>query len=222
MNNRFFERPILNSPYAYPIRHWELDETGQPTQQIIETRRRADFITPIPKPKKRKGAALQGSLVFDEGKGLSTAEQRYDHTASLARMVQFAEAFPEEKIVATLSQQLGWSHVVEILPPKQLLQREYYAEMCAVERWRMTQCAHSNGKGGKEDLKCQIGISSSPGLAPARDVMRSRFVTALNVKVFNSSQTMMSSQLVESLKSQIVISNREVRSRAQNDRKVCL
>jgi hypothetical protein len=25
MDNRFFERPILNSPYAYPVRHLELD-----------------------------------------------------------------------------------------------------------------------------------------------------------------------------------------------------
>jgi type III restriction enzyme len=81
MNNQFFEKPILNSPYAYPIRHWELDEAGQPTQRIVETRRRAEFITPIPKPKKRKGAVQQGSLLFDEGKGLSTAKQRYDHTA---------------------------------------------------------------------------------------------------------------------------------------------
>jgi type III restriction enzyme len=81
MNNQFFEKPILNSPYGYPIRHWELDGEGQPTQLIIETRRRAEFITPIPKPKKRKGSAEQKSLVFDEGKGLSTQEQRYDHTA---------------------------------------------------------------------------------------------------------------------------------------------
>src|SRR5258706_3170792 len=79
MENRFFEQPILNSPYAYPAQHWELDQQGQPTQQIIATRRRAEFISPIPKPRKRKGSADQGSLVFDEGKGLSTAEQRYDH-----------------------------------------------------------------------------------------------------------------------------------------------
>ncbi len=81
MNNQFFEKPILNSPYEDPSRHWELDNQGQPTQQIVERRRRAEFITPIPKPKKRKGAADQGSLLFDEGKGLSTAEQRYEHTA---------------------------------------------------------------------------------------------------------------------------------------------
>jgi type III restriction enzyme len=58
-----------------------LDEHGQPTQQIIETRRRAEFITPIPKPKKRKKSAGQETLVFDEGKGLSTKAQQYDPTS---------------------------------------------------------------------------------------------------------------------------------------------
>jgi type III restriction enzyme len=58
-----------------------LDPSGQPTQQITETRRRAEFITPIPKPRKQKGGGKQDSLVFDEGHGLSTQEQRYDHTA---------------------------------------------------------------------------------------------------------------------------------------------
>jgi type III restriction enzyme len=78
MDNRFFERPILNSPYEYPARHWELDGDGQPTQETIESRRQAEFITPIPKPRKRK--PTQGMIVFDEGKGLSSAEQQYDPT----------------------------------------------------------------------------------------------------------------------------------------------
>jgi len=56
MSNQFFEKPILNSPYAYPGRHWELDTTGQPTQQIVEARRRAEFATPLPRAKKQKGA----------------------------------------------------------------------------------------------------------------------------------------------------------------------
>ena len=81
MSNPFFDHPILNSPYAYPQRHWELDAAGQPTQKIIEQRRRADFITPIPKPKKRKGSVKQGEMVFNEGKGLSTKEQQYDPTS---------------------------------------------------------------------------------------------------------------------------------------------
>ncbi|WP_316164549.1 MULTISPECIES: BPTD_3080 family restriction endonuclease [unclassified Bradyrhizobium] len=80
MSNPFFDHPILNSPYAYPTRHWELDETGQPTQRIIESRRGAKFVTPIPKPKKRKAASQKG-FVFDEGQGLSTTEQQYDITS---------------------------------------------------------------------------------------------------------------------------------------------
>jgi hypothetical protein len=55
---------------------------------------------------------------------------------NLRRMVQFAEAFPEEEIVVTLSRQLGWSHFVEIVPLKDELQRNFYAEMCRIERWK--------------------------------------------------------------------------------------
>ena len=76
----FFDHPILNSPYAAPTRHWELDAQGQPTQRIIENRRRAEFITPIPKPKKHKSAPAQEVMVFDKGKGLSTKEQQYNAT----------------------------------------------------------------------------------------------------------------------------------------------
>jgi len=88
MSNPFFERPILNSPYERPTRHWELDDEGQPTQRILDSRRRAEFITPIPKPKKRKKAAQQDEMVFDEGKGLSTKEQQYDPTSIINEVRQ--------------------------------------------------------------------------------------------------------------------------------------
>jgi type III restriction enzyme len=52
----FFERPILNSPYAYPDRHWELDDDGQPTNQILPKRRDSKLLTPVPKPQKRRRA----------------------------------------------------------------------------------------------------------------------------------------------------------------------
>ena len=81
MSNPFFDHPILNSPYERPGRHWEFDSSGQPTQLTIETRRRAEFITPIPKPKKRKSAAAQAQMVFDEGKGISSKDQQYDPTS---------------------------------------------------------------------------------------------------------------------------------------------
>jgi type III restriction enzyme len=80
MDNRFFEQPVLNSPYHYPKYHWELDKDHQPTQKIIEKRRPAEYITPIPKPRKQKDVPEQRKLIFDEGKGLSTQEQQYDPT----------------------------------------------------------------------------------------------------------------------------------------------
>ena len=77
MSNPFFDHPILNSPYEYPGRHWELDDDGQPTQRVEEKRRPAQFISPVPKAKKRKKASAQEEIVFDEGHDLSTKEQQY-------------------------------------------------------------------------------------------------------------------------------------------------
>lgn len=76
MENQFFKQPILNSPYECPTRHWKLDTEGQPTHEIEPARRSSSLLTPIPKPQKRK-AAGQKQLAFDEGEGLSTADQVY-------------------------------------------------------------------------------------------------------------------------------------------------
>lgn len=79
MSNPFFDHPILNPPYECPARHWELDENGQPTQKILEYRREAKFVTPIPKPKKRKRQAEQGSLLTDQlAESISTKAQQYE------------------------------------------------------------------------------------------------------------------------------------------------
>jgi type III restriction enzyme len=80
MSDLFFERPILNSPYQYPSRHWELDADGQPTNRLLETRRRSELITPVPKPKKRRQPRGQLSLTLDAGDGLSSSEQEYNPT----------------------------------------------------------------------------------------------------------------------------------------------
>lgn len=88
MSDLFFRQPVLNSPYDYPNRHWELDPEGQPTLRIIGRRRRAEFITPIPKPRKRKDEMKQQEMIFDEGKSLSTTEQRYDPTPIINELRQ--------------------------------------------------------------------------------------------------------------------------------------
>ena len=88
MTQSFFEKPILNSPYAYPARHWELDGEGQPTHRLIDHRRRAEFVTPIPKSKKRKQTAVQQELIFNEAKTISTDQQRYAKTAEMINVVR--------------------------------------------------------------------------------------------------------------------------------------
>jgi len=78
-------------------------------------------------------ATLSRQLVADYGRGFETK--------NLHRMLQFAEAFPDEAIVATLWRHLSWSHFRELLPLKQPLQREFYAEMCRIEGWSVRTLA---------------------------------------------------------------------------------
>lgn len=70
---------------------------------------------------------LASQLTVDYGQGFSRT--------NLFRMLQFAEAFPVREIVATLSRQLSWSHVVELLALEDGLRRGFYTQMCATERW---------------------------------------------------------------------------------------
>jgi predicted nuclease of restriction endonuclease-like (RecB) superfamily len=80
---------------------------------------------------------LSAKLVPEFGDGFSAR--------NLRRMVQFTEAFPESKIVATLSRQLGWSHFVEIIPLKDSLKRDFYAEMCRIENWSVRKLRQKIG-----------------------------------------------------------------------------
>ncbi len=73
MSHQFFEKPILNSPYEIPTQHWELDKSGQPTNQLTKSRRPAEFISPIPKPRKRK--FNQGELLAEQD--ISNNSQTY-------------------------------------------------------------------------------------------------------------------------------------------------
>ena len=70
---------------------------------------------------------LSAQLVAEYGLGY--AEK------NLRRMVQFSEVFPNRDIVVTLSRQLGWSHFIALIPIKDPLKRDFYAEMSRVERW---------------------------------------------------------------------------------------
>jgi predicted nuclease of restriction endonuclease-like (RecB) superfamily len=71
--------------------------------------------------------SVSRQLEMEFGKGFGEKNVR--------RMVQFAEVFPDEQIVVSLLQHLGWAHFLALLPIKDPLAREFYAEMCRVERW---------------------------------------------------------------------------------------
>ncbi|MCU0895512.1 MAG: DEAD/DEAH box helicase family protein, partial [Rhodospirillales bacterium] len=101
---QFFDRPILNSPYDHPARHWELNPDGQPTNRILELRRRSELITPVPKAKKRRRSANQGRLVLDSGDGLSTEEQEYNPTPIINEIREYVNGWrglrnPEQWLV---------------------------------------------------------------------------------------------------------------------------
>jgi type III restriction enzyme len=93
MSDQFFDRPILNSPYAYPSKHWELNLDGQPTNRIIEARRRSDLITPVSKPKKRRQGRAQAQMIFDAGDGLSSEEQEYNPTPIINEVRNYVETW---------------------------------------------------------------------------------------------------------------------------------
>ena len=102
---------------ALVLLYWRM---GQRIRKDILKEKRADYGEQIV-------ATLSQQLTEEFGIGF--AEK------NLRRMVQFTEAFPEEEIVVTLSRQLGWSHFVAIIPLDDDLKRDFYAEMCRIERW---------------------------------------------------------------------------------------
>ena len=78
-SNAFYDHPILNSPYEYPTRHWELDGDNRPTNRVTDSRRPSSYVSPIPKPRRTGGKQLE--LVADEtAKKLGSDNQQYDST----------------------------------------------------------------------------------------------------------------------------------------------
>ena len=85
MEADFFDQPILNSPYDYPGRHWELDETGQPTQRISESRRLADFITQSLNRKNEAKTKTKESWCSTKARAFHE-EQQYDASSNITRI----------------------------------------------------------------------------------------------------------------------------------------
>ncbi|MBM4320293.1 MAG: DUF1016 domain-containing protein [Deltaproteobacteria bacterium] len=76
-------------------------------------------------------SAVSRQLEAEYGRGFSAKNVRH--------MIRFAEAFPDEAIVSTLWRQLSWSHFKLFIYQPDPLQRDFYAEMCRVQRWSVRQ-----------------------------------------------------------------------------------
>lgn len=97
--------------------YWEL---GRSIQNHILSNQRADYAKQVIK-------IVAQQLTQEYGKGFNEK--------SLRRMMQFYQAYPEHEIVATLSRQLSWSHLVELLPIKDPFAQRFYAQMAVNDHW---------------------------------------------------------------------------------------
>ncbi|MBI3754440.1 MAG: DUF1016 domain-containing protein [Deltaproteobacteria bacterium] len=110
-------RAVIATNMVLVMRNWQI---GRRIRVDILNFERAGY-------GKKIVATLSQQLTLEFGRGFTRD--------ALFRMIQFAEYFQNPKIVAALSRQLGWSHFVEISGIKDQLKREFYSEMCRLERW---------------------------------------------------------------------------------------
>jgi type III restriction enzyme len=168
MTPSFFDHPILNSPYEYPGRHWELDDSGQPTSQVIDDRRRVSFISPIPKPKRQR-AREQAEMIFEDPAGVSSADQQYDSATTINELRQQVDQWralpnPSQWLVSPETARLleHWRHHAfhDIRP--------FFCQVEAVETaiW-LSEVAPKRGPVGKRflDRLAATNEQANPGLA---------------------------------------------------------
>ena len=97
--------------------HWHI---GQRIRNDILQQARAEYGRQVV-------ATLAQSLSAEFGRGFSAK--------NLLHMIRFAESFSDTAIVSSLIRQLTWTHFLQMIYLSDPVQREFYAEMCRLERW---------------------------------------------------------------------------------------
>jgi hypothetical protein len=103
-------------------------------------------------------STLSKQLIAEYGKGFDRRNLFY--------MIRFAEVFPDEQIVNALRSQLSWTHFRELLPIDDVLKRDFYAELCRVERWSTRTLRHKIG----HLLYERTAVSRKPEALIAKDI----------------------------------------------------
>ena len=147
----FFERPILNSPYVEPSRHWELDEDDRPTQRIIDTRRTSKLDTALPSISARQRSAASGNLL--DGLDHETATTAIDPSPIVRRLrreLHLWRGIPDPAMwrVSPVTQML-LRHWRAIQADECRVIRPFFCQLEAVEAviW-LTEVAPRSGKTG--------------------------------------------------------------------------
>ena len=108
--------------YALSIMYWQI---GKRINTEVLDNKRAEYGKQIVASVARQLREEYGTKGFDE--------------KNIRRMMQFAQEFPDEQIVASVMRQLSWTHILQVLSLKDSLQREFYLTLAASERWSVRQ-----------------------------------------------------------------------------------
>ena len=102
---------------ALVLLYWQI---GQRIRTDILKEKRAEYGEQIVH-------AVSAKLLDEFGRGFTAR--------NLFNMVRFAETFPDKQLVHALSALLSWTHLRRIIYLDDPLKRDFYAEMCRMERW---------------------------------------------------------------------------------------
>jgi type III restriction enzyme len=131
----FFEKPILNSPYAMPKKHWELDDDGRPTDTVLERRRRSALISAMPAAKSKK--KVQQDELELSTPGLEGQDVSYNVTEFVNELRQEVDVWralpnPAQWQVSPITQRL-LQHWREIQKDENQVIRPFFCQLEAVE-----------------------------------------------------------------------------------------
>lgn len=101
--------------------YWNI---GKNIQEEVIKNQRAEY-------GKQIVTTLSSLLVAEYGRGYGER--------NIWRMIDFYKCFPVFEIGATLSHQLSWSHIVEIIKQKEPVKRDFYITMCGNEGWSVRE-----------------------------------------------------------------------------------
>ena len=111
-------RVAATANYALSMMYWHI---GERINREVLDNKRAEYGKQIVASVARQLREEYGSKGFDE--------------KNIRRMMQFAQVLPNEQIVASVMRQLSWTHILQVLPLKDDLQREFYLTLASSERW---------------------------------------------------------------------------------------